>query len=136
MKQKFEEFLKSSWGLELWLGNGIIFRSKKSGVQGLLDFIKEQGRVRGGRVSANLVIFDKIVGQAVAYLAAYLKAKEVYGATGSKLAAAALDKFQIKFYFRNTVPNILNKDQTDLCPMEKLSVDKTPEKFYDYLSNN
>ena len=128
MKQKFEEFIKSGWGLELWLGNEIIFRSKKSGVQGLLDFIKERGVDFQG-----LIIFDRIVGQAVAYLAAYLKVKEVFGVTGSKLAAGALEKFQINFYFQNTVPNILNRDKNDLCPMEKLSVDKSPEEFYNAL---
>jgi hypothetical protein len=81
------------------------------------------------------VIFDKIVGQAVAFLAAYLKAQEVYGVTGSKLATAALEKFRISFYFQETVPNIMNKDQTDLCPMEKLSFDKSPEEFYNCLVN-
>ncbi|MFH1423684.1 MAG: DUF1893 domain-containing protein [Candidatus Nealsonbacteria bacterium] len=156
MKQKFDEFLKSSWGLELWLGNEIIFRSKKSGVRGLLDFILaseremkaclhfERARQENGESHINersenqedIIIFDKIVGQAVAFLAAYLKAKEVYGATGSELAAQALEKHKIKFYFRKTVPNILNKDKTDLCPMEKLSIAKTPEEFYNSLKQN
>ncbi len=130
MKQKFEKFLKSSWGLELWLGNEIIFRSKKSGVRGLLDFISEQGEKREG-----IIIFDKIVGQAVALLAAYLKAKEVYGVTGSELATKALGKYKIKFYFSETVPKILNQDKTGPCPMEKLSIDKTPEEFYKCLIN-
>ncbi len=133
MRQKFEEFLKSSWGLELCLPAGrqglkIIFRSKKSGVKGLLDFIKESGEKRAG-----LIIFDKIVGQAVVLLAVYLKAKEVYGGTGSELAVNALEKYKIKFYFQKTVPNILNRDKTDLCPLEKLSIDKTPEEFYNSL---
>jgi len=85
VKQKFEEFLKSSWGLELWLGDKLacppklgelrrgipIFRSKKSGVRGLLDFINERREP-----CRNLVVFDKIVGRGAALLAAYLKAKE------------------------------------------------------------
>jgi len=128
MEKQFEKFLKSSWGLELWLGGEIIFRSKKSGVKGLLDFINKRDEEHEG-----VVIFDKIVGQAVAYLTVYLKAVEVYGVTGSKLAATALEKFKIRFYFQNTVPNILNKDKNDLCPFEKLSIDKTPEEFYNVL---
>lgn len=123
--------MKSGWGLEIWQNNRIIFRSKKSGVRGLLDFIKEQGKNFEG-----LVIFDKIVGQAVALLAAYLKAKEVYGGTGSELAVKTLGKYKIKFDFQKTVPNILNRDQTDLCPMEKISLDKTPEEFYNFLKQN
>lgn len=125
MEKQFEKFLKSGWGLELWLGKKIIFRSKKSGVKGLLDFID-----RSERKYKNLVIFDKIIGQGAALLAAHLGAKEVYGATGSKLAARVLRKYKTKFYFQKTVANILNQDKTDLCPMEKLSFDKSPEEFY------
>ncbi|OGZ23963.1 MAG: hypothetical protein A2896_01320 [Candidatus Nealsonbacteria bacterium RIFCSPLOWO2_01_FULL_43_32] len=137
MKQKFEKFLKSSWGLEIWLAcppksrlagrrrGNLIFRSKKAGVAGLLAFIQKHDKKY-----SNLVIFDKIVGRGAALLAAYLKAKEIYGKTGSKLAAKSLRKYKIKFYSQKTVPNILNRDQTGLCPFEKLSLGKTPEKFY------
>lgn len=128
MKKQFEKFLKTAWGLEVWAENEIIFRSKKSGVLGLLDFIKKHGRKH-----KNIVIFDKIVGQGVALLAAYLRAKEVYGKTGSRLAAKSLKGYKIKFYFHKTVPNILNKKKTDLCPIEKLSFTKTPKQFYDNL---
>ena len=92
MKKQFEKFLKSPWGLEIRQGSKTIFRSKKSGVLGLLDFIKKHGRKY-----KRMVIFDKIVGQGAALLAAYLKAKEVYGKTGSELAAKNLRKFKIKF---------------------------------------
>jgi len=125
LQKEFEKFIESGWGLALWLGDKRIFRSKKSGVRGLLDFVKKYGKKYEG-----VIIFDRIVGQAVALLAAYLKAKAVYGALGSELAIKALKKFKIEFYFQKTVSNILNKDQTDLCPFEKLSLDKTPEEFY------
>lgn len=128
MEKNFQKFLKSGWGLEICRWNEIIFRSKKSGVRGLLDFVNEQGEKREG-----VIIFDKIVGRAIALLAAYLKAKEVYGGTGSELGDRTLEKYKIKFYFQKIVPNILNRDKTDLCPMEKLSLDKTPEEFYNSL---
>jgi hypothetical protein len=130
MKEQFREFTESSLGLEIWSKRGIIYRSKKSGVEGLLDFIGQHGRKH-----ESLVIFDKIVGQGVALLAAYLEAEEVYGITGSKLAAENLEKFKIKFYFEKTVDNILNKDKTDLCPLEKLSFDRSPEEFYRRLAD-
>ncbi len=95
---------------------------------GLLDFIKKRGRKY-----KDLVIFDKIVGQGVALLAVHLGAKEVYGGTGSRLAAKALGRYKIKFYFAKTVRNILNRDKTDLCPFEKLSFDKNPQEFYSCL---
>lgn len=127
-QKEFEKFLNSTWGLELWLGEKIIFRSQKSGVKGLLDFIKQKDREY-----ENLVVFDKVVGRGAALLAIYLKAKEVYGALGSELAAKVLEQYKIGFHFFKTVPNILNRDQTGLCPFEKLSVDKAPEEFYDCL---
>lgn len=125
MRKSFKKFISSSWGLEIWRRGEIIFRSKKLGVKGLLDFIIEHGRRH-----RNLVIFDKIVGQGAALLAVYLGVKEVYGAVGSKLAAEVLRKYKIKFCFQQTIPCILNKNKTDICPIEKLSLDKTPEKFY------
>ncbi len=128
MKKQFDKFLKTAWGLEVWAENRIIFRSKKSGVLGLLDFIKKHGRKR-----KDIIIFDKIVGQGVALLAAYLKVQAIYGKIGSRLAAKSLRGYKIKFYFKKTVPNILNKKKTDLCPLEKLSFTKTPEQFYDNL---
>ncbi|MFH1841413.1 MAG: DUF1893 domain-containing protein [Candidatus Nealsonbacteria bacterium] len=128
MKKQFERFLSSSFGLEVWSERKLVFKSKKSGVKGLLDFIKKHGRRY-----KEIVIFDKIVGQGVALLAAYLRALEVFGKTGSKLAAKSLRKHKIKFYFKKTVENILNKENTDLCPLEKISFKKSPEEFYKIL---
>ena len=126
IKERFEKFLNSYWELEIWQKDKVIFRSKKSGVGGLLDFIDR----RESRSCDNLVIFDKIVGRGAALLAIYLKAKIVYGELGSKLAASALRKYKIDFYFRQICVNILNRDKSDLCPIEKLSLGKTPEEFY------
>jgi len=126
IKEKFKKFLNSSWGLEISQKEKIIFRSKKSGVRGLLDFINK----RESRSCDNLVIFDKIVGRGAALLAIHLKAKIVYGELGSKLAARALRKYKIDFYFRQICANILNRDKSGLCPIEKLSLGKTPEEFY------
>lgn len=125
MKKQFERFLISAWELEVWAGESRVFRSKKAGVAGLLAFIQKHDQKY-----KDLVIFDKIVGRGAALLAAYLKAKAVYGALGSKLAVQALKKFKIEFYFQKTVPNILNRHQTGLCPFEQLSLGKTPEEFY------
>lgn len=141
MEKEFKRFLISAWELEVWVGEKIIFRSKKSGVRGLLDFVNGYGRRYG-----NLVIFDKIVGRGVALLIVYLKVKncenvscrdekrsrslEVYGALGSELAAKVLKQHKVKFHFEKTVPNILNRDGSSICPIEKLSFDKSPEEFY------
>ncbi len=130
MNKEFEKFKEGGFSLEIWSGKKVIFHSKKSGLQGLLEFIK-----KNKKIPKNLVVFDAKVGNAAALLCVYLKAKEVYGIAGSKLAAETLNNFKVKFYFSKTIPNILNKDETGLCPMEKLSLSKTPQEFYRAATN-
>ncbi len=128
MKKAFEKFLKSNFNLEIWSKEKIIFRSKKEGIEGFLEFIKKLKKP-----TQNLIVFDKKVGNAVALLCVYVGAKEVYSAVGSKLAVKTFKKFKIKFYFLKTIPRILNKKSTDTCPLEKLSYSKTPQAFLDLL---
>lgn len=125
MKEQFERFLKSAWELEVWEKDKVVFRSKESGVRGLLDFIEEQGRAK-----KNLIVFDKVVGRGAAFLVILIKADTIYGKLGSELAVQALKKYKIKFYFKETVSNIMNRDKTGICPFEQLSLGKTPEEFY------
>ncbi|MFC1789573.1 DUF1893 domain-containing protein [Patescibacteria group bacterium] len=125
MRKEFEIFTKSDFTLEIWSKDKVIFRSRKERVGGLIDFIKEHGRR-----FKNLIIFDKVIGNAAALLFAYLEAKEVYGVIGSKLAKKTLRKYKIKNYFKKTIPNILNKTKTDLCSMEKLVLLNSPVQFY------
>jgi hypothetical protein len=49
---------------------------------------------------------------------------------GSELAAATLDGHGIEYRFGETVPYIRNRDGTDMCPMEKLSLGKDMDEFY------
>lgn len=128
LQKKFEKFLKSNWELNIFSGEKIIFRSKKSGINGLLDFLLENNKKY-----KNIIVFDKVVGRAVALLMIYMNAKEVYGGVGSKSAGIILNKYKVKFYFNETCRNILNKNKTDLCPMEKLAKGKSPQKFYNSL---
>ncbi|MBI2042147.1 MAG: DUF1893 domain-containing protein [Candidatus Nealsonbacteria bacterium] len=124
-REEFEKFLNGSFGLEIYLKKKLIFRSKKSGVAGLLDFIRENGNHRKG-----LVVFDKIVGRGAALLCVYIGTEEIFGKLGSSPAAEVLNSHKIRFHFQETVASILNKNQTDICPIEKLSFKKTPEEFY------
>lgn len=125
MLKEFKKFSQGKNFLQIWSGQKIVFESQKNGVAGLLDFIAQNIKK-----FPDLIIFDTKVGRAAALLCAYLGAKEVYSLVGSELAAETLNDFQIKFYFYKTVPNILNKDETDLCPLEKKSLGKTPQEFY------
>ena len=56
--------------------------------------------------------------------------REVYSPLGSQLAGETLRSYGISYQFTETVPFIQNQKQEDMCPMEKLSLGKAPEDFY------
>jgi len=130
IKENFERFAKSDFGLEIYSKEKLIFRSKKEGIKGLLEFIK-----KNKKSVKDLIIFDKKVGNAVALISVYIGAKGVFGVVGSKSAEKTFKKFKIKSYFLKTIPRILNKKGTDICPLEKLSFSKTPKEFYGLVKN-
>lgn len=121
-------FAKSDFGLEIWSKREVIFKSKKESIQGLLEFIEKNGKTQ-----KVLTVFDKKIGNAVALLCVYLGTNEVFGIIGSETAKETLENSKIKFYFLKTIPYMLNRNKTDICPIEKLSFSKTPEVFLDLL---
>ena len=66
-------------------------------------------------------VFDKTVGRAAAYLYVYGDADYVYADTISKPAIEILKKNNIKYEYKKAVNEIKNKDNTDICPFEKLT---------------
>ena len=48
----------------------------------------------------------------------------------SLLNRVTLDKYGITHHLESTVPFILRADGVRMCPMEELSIGKTPEEFY------
>ena len=67
MEKEFEEFAKSDFTLQIFSKNKLVFKSKKEGVRGLVDYIKKYGKHFG-----DLTIFDRVIGNAAALLFAYL----------------------------------------------------------------
>lgn len=55
----------------------------------------------------------------------------VYSPLGSNPAVKTLRNYGIRYHFIQTVPYIQNRNQDDMCPMEKLSINKNPEEFYE-----
>ena len=70
------------------------------------------------------------MGNAAALLSVKASCREVYSPLGSQLAIKTLEKYGIKYQLTKTVPYIQNATGEDMCPMEKLSIDKEPEEFY------
>jgi len=80
-----------------------------------------------------VVIFDRIVGNAAALLLQKAFCLEIYSPLGSEFAVQTLSEQGIKYHFSRTVPYILNQAGDDICPMEKLSLDKSSEEFFQHL---
>lgn len=120
----FKEFLTSSDTLRVYKDGRLLFSSGKERLLPLLEYIG------GFAYSPEVVIFDKIVGNAAALLSIKAGCLEVYSPLGSQLAIKTLEQYKIKHCLLKTVPYIQKPNGEDMCPMEKLSIDKGPEEFY------
>ncbi len=127
-KPLFDEFLTSGNTLQVYEGDKLIFASHKDRLLPLVEYI-----ARFASNHRNVVIFDKIMGHAAALLCAKANCREVYSSLGSQLAIKALDKYGIRYHLTEIVPCIQKPNQDDMCPMEKLSIGKEPEEFYELL---
>jgi len=90
----------------------------------------------GPRALADSTVVDRIVGRAAALLISYFKAKEVYTRLLSRRAIEILENHGIAYAAERVVNVIRNKDDTDICPFEKmvLRIDN-PEEGYRKLKN-
>lgn len=121
----FHEFLSNADTLRVYDDGRLVFSSTKDRLIPLMEYL--DGEAAKHR---RVVIYDKIMGNAAALLAVKAAAREIFSPLGSDLAIATLNRFHIKHQLLKTIPHIMRPDGADWCPMEKLSVDKTPEEFY------
>jgi len=121
----FESFLKSGDTIRIIGTDGKIFRSQRSGISPLLSYL-EQNDAHMGEV----VILDKVTGNAAALLMKKALCREVFSPIGSKLAVETLKNFGITSHFTKTVPYIINREGNGMCPFEKMSMGKSPDEFY------
>ena len=127
----FDDFLISEDSLRVYDGDRLIFKSSKDGLQPLLEYIAVftpyPGKIR---------IFDKIMGNAAALLSVKAGCQEVYSPLGSELAIQTLSSYHIEYHFAEVVPYIQKRNQQGMCPMEELSISKSPEEFYQLLKQH
>lgn len=126
-----DDFLISEDSLRVYDGDRLIFKSSKDGLQPLLEYIDVftpyPGKIR---------IFDKIMGNAAALLSVKAGCQEVYSSLGSELAIQTLSSYHIEYHFAEVVPYIQKRNQQGMCPMEELSISKSPEEFYQVLKQH
>ena len=122
----FNEFLASDDSLRVYKDGELVFSSSEDGLLPLLEYI-----VGFAAYQQQVVVFDKIMGNAAALLSVKADCQEVYSPLGSEIAVRTLEKYGIKYQINEIIPYIQKADRKEMCPMEKLSLDKSPEEFYE-----
>ncbi|MGN1399013.1 MAG: DUF1893 domain-containing protein [Erysipelotrichaceae bacterium] len=120
MREKIDELVKilnenkySCVGYD----KGILVSSHKKGVAPLLDFY------HAGHFQ--MICCDKVVGKAAAIMHIMLKTEYLHCQIISSKAIEILDKYQMKYSYDQKVDYILNRTQSDMCPLEKATYDCT-----------
>jgi hypothetical protein len=124
----YKDFLASEDTLRIYTGGMLAFTSKKDRLLPLLDYLGAYGAI-----CQTVTIYDKVIGNAAALLAIRANASEVYSPLGSELAVKTLEERGVKYHFDKTVPYIMRDDGKGMCPMEELSIGKTPAGFYEVM---
>lgn len=124
----FNQFLSSSDTLRVYKDSKLIFTSGKERLLPLVEYID-----KFTPYEKDITVFDRVIGNAAALLLGKIFCREAYSSLGSQLAATTLSSFGISYHFEETAPYIKNEAGDDMCPMEKLSLGKQPDEFYQAL---
>lgn len=104
----------------------IIFENVSNGISGFLEAIEKFGDGLEGTSVA-----DMVAGKAIALLCVYAKVKAVYALILSKGAKSVFEKHAIHHEWNELVENILNVNNTRICPFEKLAKEiSNPKNAY------
>lgn len=122
------EFLGSRDKLRVYKGDRLLFASSRERLLPLLEYTDTCTPHEHG-----ITVLDRVIGNAAALLLARVSCTEAFGELGSELAAHTLEGLDISYRFGRTVPFIQNNRRDGMCPMEELSLGKTPEEFYQAL---
>jgi len=122
----FNAFLLSRDTLRVYEEDRLIFSSTKDRLLPLLEYI---GQFAPQQLP--VVVFDKVMGNAAALLSVKAGCREVCSPLGSQLAVETLARHGIEYNLSEITPCIKKPDGKEMCPMEKLSIGKEPEEFYE-----
>jgi len=103
--------------------------SEKRGVAPILELLREDKDALEGAYVA-----DKVIGKAAALLLIYGRITSLYTKVISSHALGVLNNSGIAVRYDKLVPYVINRDGTDMCPMEKLVLAmESPEEAYEAL---
>ena len=110
--------------------DGKCMYSDKRGIAPMINFI-----VRGDDLTGYSVA-DTVVGKAAALLFVKCGIKSVFAKTLSEYGKSVLERYGIKFEYVILTERIINREGTDVCPMEKAVMNTDdPEEAYEILKN-
>ena len=103
--------------------------SERRGVAPILELLREDpDSLEGGYVA------DKVIGKAAALLLMYGRIRALYTKVISSHALNVLKDSGIEVIYDKLVPFVINRDGTDMCPMEKLVLQiESPEDAFEVL---
>lgn len=108
--------------------NGECIYSDKRGIAPMMGFIAEGVDLAGCSVA------DKVVGRAAALLFVKCGISAVFGRTLSKGGKEVLEKNGITVEYEAIADKIINRDGTDICPMEKaVGSTENPDEAYELI---
>jgi hypothetical protein len=111
-----EELKNSSHSLIVAKNGRIIMRKNEGGIKPLFDAVLELGDEMN-----HSSVADRVIGKAAAALCISGGITGVYTPVMSRAAVRLLAENGIVHSTDLMVPGIMNRDKTDLCPLEKLT---------------
>jgi hypothetical protein len=114
-----KEYLeKENLSLAVVKNGKLVFKSDEKGIKPIFTLAVERREdVKGSSLA------DRVIGKGAAMICKYIGVKEVYGSLISEAAAEVLNMADIKFSYGEICPYIRNRDNTGICPIEKLSLE-------------
>lgn len=107
----------SEYKLVVVKDNEIKYKSKEDSVSSIVDLLDNKPDLL-----KNSIVADKVIGRAVAMICDCGEVEFCYGSIISKGASDLFKQANISYKAKKEVEFIKNKDNTDLCPIEKLTL--------------
>lgn len=127
--EQAKKSLTESSATFVMIRGGKTFSSEMRGVAPILDLLREDPDALDDGVVA-----DKVIGKAAALLLMYGRIKALYTKVISSHALNVLKDSGIEVVYDKLVPYVINRDGTDMCPMEKLVLEiGSPEEAFEAL---
>lgn len=113
-----DELNNTDYSLVVVKDNKVKYRSKEESVGSIVHLLEDKPQLL-----KDSVVADKIIGRAVAMVCDFAAVKFCYGQVVSEGAIDIFEKNDVSYQIEKKVKAIENKDKTDLCPIEKLTLE-------------